>query len=188
MTISRRRQLRRQNTGNARRRRGETDPLTLGGLVLLGGLGAFLAVSSFNSPTARYERSVRATIKQEEADAVLAQLRAEEEARRLQDEIAEAHRRYVGKCTMLTSLNVDPNGYAFQAIAITANTPYIDPETGGFLPEGQIVCDDRLVTAIIGSGGVAEQFARATDGDLVNQRFADALGWHQQATRSTVGN
>jgi hypothetical protein len=53
------------------------------------------------------------------------------------------------------------------------------------LGTGQLVCDDRGLTFEI-VDGVAANPLRATDMDLVNQRFEDSAGWNPAARRSDV--
>lgn len=159
-------------------------------LAILGIGGVLLAVigwQQYTAPENQYYRQKQAEARKIKADSMTEQAKAEAEAIARADEIEKAHHRYRSGCTMLTGANLGADGFEFQVIAITAGTPYYDANTGAVLAEGAIICDDRFGTAVIGPAGLATDFARASDADLVNQRFADQLGWNPHARRSLVG-
>ena len=95
---------------------------------------------------------------------------------------AIADRRYSEACTMPVS-ETPIKGYYVQAIALSVDGPIpLNPTTGQPL-EGHVVCDDRGMTAEVENGRLVN-IARSGDQALINQRFADALGWHEDARRS----
>jgi hypothetical protein len=196
---NRRKQRRRNVSGRRSGSQFDFAPYMLpGGVVLVGAV----LLMHWNSPASREYRKAQSIAKQEEAAAQLQDFQAERatklemaqlEAQTRRDELQaqEANNRYMSGCTMLTDTNIASVVSASpQVVAITADTPYYDPNTGGFLPAGQVVCDDKFVTAVIGQNGMIDPASvrRGNDGSLVNKRFDDALGWDPNARRSFVGS
>lgn len=136
------------------------------------------------SPSAQTYRASRAIAKQDNA---LAQRQSNQNW--LDDEAAKysaskADERYRSGCVMPTE-PVKEGDYAFKVSVLEAGVQVINPANGVAVGDKQIVCDDRGMTYII-AGGVTASPARSTDMALVNQRFADALGWNPKARRSDV--
>ena len=136
---------------------------------LLAGTGTLcIAVAllvAYMSPTARYRRDAQRRVAMQKADAFV------------------AHQRYESGCTMPW---VYRNDGAIQAIALSENVVYTDGDFGVPMAPGDLVCDDNGLSGKIGQSGMLEDPRRASDMDLVNQRFDDSMGWHPQPVRSNV--
>lgn len=137
-------------------------------LIIFGGIVGIALIANQFMPGSRARRAHDAVVREQhqEADA----------------SSAIADRRYREACTMPVS-PVPINGYYVQAIALSPNGPIpLDPQTG--LPlEERTVCDDRGFTARIEHGRFVD-IAQSGNQELINQRFADSLGWHENARRS----
>ncbi|MDB9527839.1 hypothetical protein PN498_17725 [Oscillatoria sp. CS-180] len=163
-------------------------------------VGAICTVH-YRSPEQVTLRQLTAQAKQAEKQAQVNQLERELEKEERLAEAEKAHDRYEGLCTMLTQASLMGEGYdeedTLQVVALTANTVYRDISNGQILPPNQIVCDDRGVTGVIMADdpdtpdinelGMITDIAKATEADLVNQRYADQIGWKSGAKRSFVG-
>ena len=122
-------------------------------------------IAAYLSPEARYERAARAAVRKAEADAFV------------------AHDRYNSGCTMPWVYR--PDG-SIQAIALSRNVVYTDGSFGVPMSPGDLVCDDNGLSGEIGNSGMLEDPRRASDMDLVNQRYADSMGWHPRHVRSNT--
>lgn len=185
---------------SSRRRRRRGNSIGLGFPHLVGGCALVVVVGAIlqhNSPEAQNYRAQQAMAQREltAADRISAEITAkskineaqakyQEQQRQIEADIA--HRRYTSGCTMLTARDTDPAGYEYQAIALAEGVTYLDANSGGRLLDGQEICDDRGMTGVFRGGEIVE-VARATDPKVWNQRFEDALGWHELARRSKVG-
>ena len=136
---------------------------------LLVGTGTlFIAVAllaAYMSPTARYRRAAKRQVAQQKADAFV------------------AHERYRSGCTMPWVYRKDGS---IQAIALSRNVAYTDGNFGVSMAPGDLVCDDNGLSGEIGQSGMLEDPRRASDMELVNQRFDDSMGWHPQPARSNA--
>lgn len=137
--------------------------------TLAAGTGTvFLVIAlivSYMSPEARYERAARAAVRKAEADAFV------------------AHQRYLSGCTVPWVYRKDGS---IQAIALSENVVYTDGNFGVPMSPGDLVCDDNGLSGEIGQSGYLEDPRRASNMDLVNQRYADSMGWHPQHVRSNT--
>ncbi|NEZ64153.1 hypothetical protein D0962_15370 [Leptolyngbyaceae cyanobacterium CCMR0082] len=138
------------------------------GAVLAGSGALFLIIAllvAYMSPIARYRRDAQRRVAMQKADAFV------------------AHQRYESGCTMPW---VYHNDGAIQAIALSENVVYTDGDFGVPMAPGDLVCDDNGLSGEIGQSGYLEDPRRASDMDLVNQRFDDSMGWHKKPMRSNV--
>ena len=139
-------------------------------LAVFGGL-AFIGFMQFMSPAQR-------EIRQLKTESRLSDLRAQSEAK-------IANERYQGACIMPhVYVGANPNWYP-KATVIAEGKPVLTGATQTAVVEGATVCDDRGLTAVI-INGVPVNAAKSNDAKLINQRFEDALGWHERAQRSDV--
>ena len=160
-----------------------------------------ICIVQYRSPEQVALRQLTAQAKQAVKQAEVNRLERELEKAERRAEAEKAHDRYEGLCTMLTQASLLGEGYdeedTLQVVALTAHTVYRDINNGQILPPKQIVCDDRGVTGVIMADdpetpdinelGMITDIAKATDADLVNQRYADQIGWKSGAKRSFVG-
>ena len=179
-----------------RRRRGDSSNfnLIIGSCVL--GL-VVIVIAQYISPESQHYRQQQNAARREQTAAdriaveIAAKARIEAAQAELEDQRAArnaeiAHTRYKAACTMLTARDADPQGYEYQAIALAEGVDYLDAHSGGRLVSGQVICDDRGMTGVYHDGEIIE-IARAVEPGLWNKRFDDALGWHELARRSKVG-
>ena len=138
-------------------------------LFMLGGIVAIALGFTYFSPGQRAQR---------QHDAVVRQQHQQSDAN-----AAIADRRYREACYMAVDNTETVNGYYVIAITLSETSfPPIDPATQTPV-EGRVVCDDRGFTAIAKDGELTE-IAISGNSELINQRFEDALGWHENARRS----
>lgn len=132
------------------------------------------------------QQEFQARVLAAESKAKVETLQADIEARELEARIA--HIRYLSGCLFTFLPPKSGEKYASKVAAITEGFRPIDRNTGLTLPPGTEVCDDRATTAEIGEGGYVdmETVARATDMDVVNNRFASTAHWNPRAHRSEI--
>ena len=136
-----------------------------GGTVLL----VIALIAAYLSPEARYERAARAAVRKAEADAYV------------------AHDRYLSGCTLpWVYVNKGKPNESIQAIALSENIVYTDGSFGVPIAPLDKVCDDNGLSGVIGQTGMLEDPRRASNMDLVNQRYADSMGWHPRHVRSNT--
>lgn len=190
MTVSPTRKLKRPQK---RSRRGQQpNYILIGSAVVVAGVFA----ASYFSPESRAYREMQYKASQSRltADFERAQQKQATELAEFvaeQNEIATAaeaeiaHDRYRAGCSVVF---IEPSDgqYVTQAAGLSTLDLIVDINTGKPYPPGQVVCDDRFMTAVIGPDGRinSDTFARATDPKIVNQRFHDAAKWHPGAARS----
>ncbi|WP_031291493.1 hypothetical protein [Leptolyngbya sp. Heron Island J] len=187
---------RRQKAVNRKRPQRTADR---GPVLFVGGAAIAVSIAMQFTPSSRNFREMKSEVSQlqdrqefqsrvlaAESKAKAEALEAELEAREL--EARQAHIRFYSGC-IITFLPKEPGErYASKVAVITTDFRPIDKNTGKPFPPKTEVCDDRGTTAEIGPDGYVDMstVARATDMDIVNNRFASAADWNPRAHRSEI--
>lgn len=161
----------------ARKRKSQIDLTTIFFGVMAAASIVVVAIGS-QSESAKLQRRAR-------LDAIQDRTQNEAAQRKRAAEVKVANARYESACVMPHYyVGIEPTWYP-KAIAIAEDQPVLSGKTQSPIAEGAIVCDDRGMTGVIRNGVLTEN-ASTDSADLINQRFADALGWHSKAQRSEV--